>query len=141
MDDLGQEGGHQEQQCAEGLSPFNPYWAWICSSSLLISHGEKHPPEGQSLKERHHARLHVTLLAAVAARLAGRLQQFPFPGLPLSGHLGKQVTGTSRSAGRTTLLPNQISPPGTSPAEPKLPITFPAEALILQTEGCLLPDK
>lgn len=65
----------------------------------------------------------------------------PFPRLPLSGHLGKQVMGISRSAGRTMLLPNQISPLGTSPAELKLPITFPAEALILQTEGRLLPDK
>lgn len=25
MHGLGQEGSHQEQQCAEGLSPFNPY--------------------------------------------------------------------------------------------------------------------
>lgn len=141
MHNLGQEGGHQKQQCAKGLSPFNSSWAWICSSSLLISHGEKHPPEGQSRRERHHAQLNVILLAVVAARLTGRLQQLPFPRLPLSGHLGKQVTGISRSAGRTTLLPNQISPLGTSPAELKLPITFPAEALILQTEGRLLPDK
>lgn len=79
-----------------------------------------------------------SILAAVAAQLT---VQLPFSRLPLSGHLGKQVTGISRSAGRTTLLPNQFSPLGTSPAEPKLPITFPAEALILQTEGRLLPDK
>lgn len=62
-DDLGQESGHQEQQSAEGLSPFNPCWAWIYSSSLL-SHGEKHFPEEQLLRKRHRARLGAILPAA-----------------------------------------------------------------------------
>lgn len=55
-------------------------------------------------------------------------------------HHGKQLKGClAPAAGQS--LPNQISPPGTSPAELELPITSPAEALVLQTEGHLLLDK
>lgn len=93
MHDLWQEGGHQEQLCAEGLSPFNPYWAWIHSFSLLISHGKKHSPDGQSLKERHPAPLHMILLAVVVHSSLAGCSSSPSPNCPCLATLESRSRG------------------------------------------------